>query len=156
MTTLTPKRSLAVMAVLWAIGSIAVLDAQLGVGTWVQTIDGKPTGMVMTVEPCCGTGYRLTYRAGQANAGVLMVVESPFDGKDVPVLMNGKPSGETMGIKRVDALHTFTILKMNGQQIGTSKSTLSADGKTLTVENDMTMGGAPAQAGKKIEIWTKK
>ena len=35
----------------------------------------------------------------------LLTLESRFDGSDAPVLMNGKPSGESMGIKRVDDHH---------------------------------------------------
>ena len=41
-----------------------------------------------------------------------------------------------MAIKRVDATHTVTVLKMNGKPFGTSKATISADGRTLTVENE--------------------
>lgn len=108
----------------------------------------------MTVEACCNGGRRLTYRLG--NSGQVMVVESPFDGGEVPVLLNGKPSGETMAIKRLDDHHTFTIVKMNGKEFGTSKATLSADGKTITVENDFTasVGGNPV--GKHTERWLRK
>jgi hypothetical protein len=70
--------------------------------------------------------------------------------------MNGKPTGETMAIKRVDAHHASTVLKMNGQQFGTSEATLSADGKTLTVRNDLTASGGGQQAGKHTEIWVKQ
>jgi hypothetical protein len=144
-----------VLAVLFAIGSIAVLRAQLGVGNWTQTVSGKVTGMTMTVEACCGTGYKLTYHIPQM-PGMLMTVESALDGKDAPVMMGGKPTGETFAMKRIDATHVTTVMKMNGQQIGSSKAALSADGKTLTIETDMSTATPGQAAGKQLEIWTKK
>ena len=54
---------------------------------------------MMTVE-AVGTGWRLTYKiAGQAPGSPVSTVLTPLDGKDVPLLIDGKPSGETMGIK---------------------------------------------------------
>ena len=90
------------------------------------------------------------------NTELLMVVESPFDGKEVPVLVGGKPSGQTMAIMQVDPRHTSTIVKMNGKPFGISKSTLSADGRTLTVENEFSSsaGGSPAE--KTTETWVRK
>jgi hypothetical protein len=108
----------------------------------------------MTVEPCCRAGRRLIYRI--PGIDVVMTVESPFDGSEVPVLLGGKPSGETMAITQTDDHHWTTILKMNGQLFGTSKGALSADGRTITVENDFaaTVGGNAA--GKSTETWVKK
>jgi len=153
---MTAKRFGVGVAVLWAIGSIAVVRAQLGVGTWTQTINGKPTGMTMTVETCCGTGYRLTYHLPPAAAEMTMIVESALDGKDAAVMVAGKASGETMALKRIDATHISGIIKMNGQPIGSSKASMSADGKTLTVENETTTATPGQPKGKTIEVWTKK
>lgn len=109
----------------------------------------------MTVEACCRGGFRLIYRiTGQSD--VLMTVDSPMDGTDVPVLVAGKPSGQTMGIKRVDDRHAVSVQKMNGRPVGTSKSTLSADGKTLTVENEYTSAAGGASVGKQTETWVRK
>ena len=66
--------------------------------------------------------------------------------------MDGKPSGETMGIKWVDTHHTFTVLKMNGKTFGTSKATFSADGKTITVDNVVTSAAGGQAVGKQSEI----
>jgi hypothetical protein len=109
----------------------------------------------MTVEACCKGGLRLIYRI-TGRADVLMAVESPMDGTDVPVLAAGKPTGETMGIKRLDDHHTFTVLKMNGTTFGTSKSTLSADGKTLTIENEYTSAVGGLTVGKQTDTWVRK
>jgi hypothetical protein len=129
-----------------------VVHAQVGVGTWVrQNPDPTVGSMTMTVEACCGGGRKLTYRFSVNGTSQVLTVESPFDGTEVPVLLNGKPSGETMAITLVDSRHTSTNLKMNGQPFGTSKATLSADGKTLTVVNEM-----KAASGPQTEIWKKQ
>jgi hypothetical protein len=60
-----------------------------------------------------------------------------------------------MAITRVDALHVTSVQKMNGKPMGTSKGTLSADGKTLTVEDDF----ADAGGGKPVKVtekWVKQ
>ena len=85
-----------------------------------------------------------------------MTVESRLDGSEAPVLLGGKPSGETMAIKRIDDHHAVTVMTMNGKPFGTSKATLSADGKTLTVENDFSAGVAGQQAGRSTETWVRK
>jgi hypothetical protein len=142
------------VALLVLLGGVPTLSAQIGVGTWVK----DSSTLTMKVEPCCGSnGRRLTYTIPMSNtATVLMTVDSPFDGTEVPVLIGGKPSGETMAIKWVDDHHTFTVLKMNGKPFGTSKATLSADRKTLTVENDMSASVGGQQAGKSTEVWVKQ
>ena len=112
-----------------------------------QTVRVESAGVItMTVEMCCNGGRRLIYRT--TGSDVLTTVESPFDGSDVPVMIGGKPSGGTMAIKRVDATHTVTVLKMNGKPFGTSKATISADGRTLTVENEYTMAAGGQSNGK--------
>ena len=127
--------------------------AQLGVGTWART-DVPATGqLTMTVETCCGGGFRIQYQV-EGKGPVMLTIESPMDGTDSPVIIGGKPSGETMGIKRVDALHAITVLKMNGKPFGTTRLTLSADGKALIVENEITAAGQPGmQVGKTTEKW---
>ena len=124
-------------------------------GTWVKR--GAAASVTMTVEPV-GTGARLTYRFKNPDpkaANILtMVVESKFDGSESEVLIDGKSSGETMAIRRIDANHTATVMKMNGKPFGTSKAELSADGRTLTVENEM--HDAPDQKKLATEHWDKQ
>ena len=108
----------------------------------------------MTVEACCNGGRRLIYRI--VGVEMLVTIESPFDGSEAPVLVGGKASAETMGIKRVDDHHTIAVLKMNGKTFGTSRAALSADGKTLTVENDYTSTAGGQPIGKQTEIWVRK
>lgn len=139
---------------LFAISAVAV-RAQIGVGTWIRKPDAvAPQGMTLIVEECCGGGRRLTYTA--PNSNMTLVVESKLDGSDAPVVMGGKPSGETMAIKKIDDHHITAIVKMNGKQLGTSKGTLSADGKTWIVESDFSQPTGGGTVGKVTETWTKK
>jgi len=129
--------------------------AQHSVGNWVRT-DAAGKGITLTVEACCNGGLRLIFHvpgtSGQPPA--TLTVESPLNGTEAPMLMNGKPIGQTMAITRVDARHITGIVKMNGQPFGTSTSTLSADGKSATTESVTQMPGGTSQ--KVIETWVKK
>jgi len=75
--------------------------------------------------------------AGQLDeiARLTMIVDSPMNGTEVPALIGGKPSGETMAITRVDEHHYRGVVKMGGPTFGGSTGTASADGKTPTVES---------------------
>lgn len=108
----------------------------------------------MTIAACCQGGRRIIFRI--AGTEQMMTVESRLDGSEAPVLLDGKPSGETMAIKRLDGHHSITVVKLNGQPFGTSKATLSPDGKTITVDNDFSssVGGNPI--GKSSEVWVRQ
>ena len=127
----------------------------LPTGTWVRR-DPLPGGpLTLTVE-AAGTGRKLTYKFDpNAPAGSVMVVVTQLDGKDAPVLLDGKPTGQTMAIRLIDGLHTFAVMKFQGREGSTAKSELSADGKVLKVENM-----APASGGDGpvvlVEYWDKK
>jgi hypothetical protein len=74
-----------------------------------------------------------------------------MDGTEVPTLSAGKPTGQTMSAKRVDDHHFTGVMKENGKPSLTNKATLSADGKSLTVEDTLTASNL-----KVIETWAKK
>jgi hypothetical protein len=139
-------------AFLWTLGWASPAHAQLGVGEWVRT-DAGGGGMTMTVAACCNGGYRLTYHVpiGNGQPPLTLTVDLPMDGTEVPTLSAGKPTGQTMSAKRVDDRHYTGVVKQNGQLSLTSNATLSADGKSMTVEDTV---GASKQ--KFIETWTKK
>src|SRR5262249_51794287 len=106
---------------------VAQVNAQLGVGTtWLRT-DAAGKGMTLKVEACCNGGLRLIYNIPAMNGqpAAIMTVDSPMDGKEVPALIGGKPSGETMAVKRLDAHHFSAVIKMNGQPFGTSTTTVA-------------------------------
>jgi hypothetical protein len=156
MRSVAAKRLIGSVVFLSALGLASQAHAQLGVGTWVRT-DAEGKGVTMTVASCCSGGFRLTYQipAAPGQPAMQLVVDSPMDGTEVPALVGGKPSGETMAIKRVDDHHYRAIMKMRGQPLGTSTGTLSADAKTLTVETvNQNRSAAPAE--KIIETWIKK
>jgi hypothetical protein len=140
----------------------AVVAADAGLGTFVMqptpdSSGAKGTGgLALTVEPWGKNGRKLTYRIKVPMGEMVSTVESPMDGSDALVLLNGKPTGETMGIKRLDDRHTVAVLKLNGKRFGTSKSTLSPDSKVLTVENEITDSVGGRQAGKHTEVWLRK
>ena len=138
-------------AVAIAIFSPALASAQISIGTWQRT-DAAGKGILMIVEPCCNGGRRLTYQIPPMGnqPAMTLTVDSPMDGSDAPALMAGKPTGETMAIKRIDELHYSTIVKMNGQPFGTSTTTATPDGKTLTVV------ASQANGQKVVETWTKR
>jgi hypothetical protein len=156
MTTVTAKRlarGIAILGIMWA----APLYAQLEVGTWVRTpTKAMPNSMTMKIEVCCGGGRRLSYSFAAGDQAMLMLVETKLDGSEAAVLVNGKPSGETMAITRVDAHHANTILRMNGKEFATSTATLSADGKTLSVINDCASTTGCMPLGKSTETWLKQ
>jgi hypothetical protein len=121
-------------------------------GVWTS-----PTypGMTMTIEPYGAGGSRITYRFKMDAKESVMIIESALDGSDAAVMVDGKSSGETMAIKRLDDRHTYTVIKMNGQPFGTSKCEISADGNALNVEN--TQPPSPgSQSVQKTQIWNRK
>jgi hypothetical protein len=149
------RRFICGMALLSTVGWVTPARAQLSAGsTWVRT-DAEGKGITMTVEPCCNGGLRLVYQMppmGKLPA-TSMTVDSPMNGAEVPALVGGKPSGETMAITRVDSRHYHAVIKLNGQPYGTSTATLTADGKAMTVESVTQAGG---QTMKVIETWVRK
>ena len=138
-------------------GALPAAAADSPIGTYAKKgKDGKGE-MTVQIEEWGRGGAKLVWRfKGGGMDGMSMSVASGLDGKDAPVLVNGKPSGETMAIKLIDKLHSSTIVKMNGQPFGTSKGTFSADFKTLTVENDFATSAGGNQAGKTTEVWVRQ
>jgi hypothetical protein len=82
-----------------------------------------------------------------------MTVDSPMDGTEAPALIGGKPSGETMAVERIDDRHYTGVVKMAGQLMGTYSATISADGKTITNEGVVQMGGT---SQKVTETWVRQ
>ena len=156
MTIATVRGLVCSVVLLGVLSPARPLHAQIGVGTWVRNAMGSVSPMTMTVEACCNGGRRLIYHFGINGTETILSVESAFDGSEAEVLIGGKPSGETMAITRVDDHHTSTAVKLNGKEFGTSKATLSADGKLLTVVNDYTSSAGGQTVGKSTETWTRK
>jgi hypothetical protein len=148
-------RSLTVAVVM--VASLLLLGASPAaadspIGTWVKKSEAGKPAMTLTIEEWRPGKAKLTWHI----AKMVLTLVSELDGSDAPLLIDGKPSGETMSIKLVDKRHAVATVKMNGKAFGTSKSTYSEDFKTLTVENDFSGSAGGNQAGKSTEIWIRK
>jgi hypothetical protein len=110
----------------------------------------------MTVTAWGDGGRQISYRIVLPEIGVSsLVIKTAMDGKDAPVLVNGRSMGETMAIKRQDSRHATSVVKWNGAPTGNSTEAISEDGKTLTVVTDMTTDSPTAPAGKETQVWVK-
>ncbi len=150
------KRGLAMKCVALVIclaGLTPILGADsVPVGTWVRRPNQDGVSSTMIIEKV-GTGRKLTFKVAVAGGGTsTLVVTTQLDGKDAPVSVDGKPSGETMAIRLVDDHHAINLIKMDGNPMVTQKSELSADGKVIKVESTPMVPGA--QNG--TEYWDKK
>jgi len=151
----TTTRLIGSVVFLAAMSWANLAHAQFGVGsTWVRT-DALGKGITLTIEACCKGGLRLIYKIPTMGdqPAVTMTVDSPMDGTEVPSLIGGKPSGQTMAAKRVDDHHYTAVVKMGATASGTSNGIVSPDGKTMTVET-VTQAGGKSQ--KVIETWVRK
>jgi hypothetical protein len=126
----------------------------LGLGTWVQR-DGV---LVLTVEEA-GAGRKLTYRTrgpdGKLVKGELTVV-TMGDGKDAPLLVDGKPMGQSMAIRKAGANQTRTVLRLNGKDCGVSTSEVSAGGKVMKSETEYSNPACGAVGKKQVTLWDRK
>ena len=110
---------------------------------------------MLTVSACCNGGLRLAWDLPPMGnqPAVTMTVDSPMDGTEVPTVVAGKPSGQTMAVIRVDSNHYRAIAKMGGKPFGISNGAVAADGKTMMVESAFEGGGTTQ---KIIETWVRK
>jgi hypothetical protein len=147
---------LLVMAVLvTTVASAPPADAaDSPIGTYQKKVENGQPGMTMKIEEWAPGKAKLTYHI--KNPPIVLTIVSALDGTEAPVLMNGKPSGETMAIKLIDKLHPSTVVKMDGKPFSTSTGTFSPDFKTLTVENDFSAPASGNKPGKSTEIWIRK
>ncbi|MEP6957498.1 MAG: hypothetical protein ABI980_02110 [Nitrospirota bacterium] len=111
----------------------------------------------MTLEEV-GTGWKLTYKivTPDAPGTIYMTAVTQLDGKDVPSMVDGKPTGQTMGIRKIDSRHAVGMVKFQGKEMGISKSELSPDGKVLKVEIDYKDSNPTGSVGKQIQYWDRK
>ena len=126
-------------------------------GTWVLREPPQGGHLTMTVEEV-DPGWNLTYKVvgPDATGTIYSTVLTQLDGKEVPVLVNGKPSGQTMAIKKIDSRHTVTDVKFQGKEMAISKSELSPDGKVLKVETHYADSNPTGLVGKQIQYWDRR
>jgi hypothetical protein len=152
------RRFLGMTFVLCLLSQSSLVGADsLWSGTWVLSENPPGGRLVMTVEEV-GTGWKLTYElvGPTAAASTVSTVLTPLDGKEVPVLVNGEPSGQTMEIRKIDSRHTVTVMKFQGKERSVSKSEISPNGKVLTVETEYATTNPIGLTGKQIERWNRQ
>jgi hypothetical protein len=132
-----------------AIGVLAVMGAVAAqaqaspiVGTWkLNTAKSKyspgptPKSLTRTVT---ASGDSFTYAfEGVAGDGSAIVYgfTTKFDGKSAPVTGSIPSGADNVAGKKTDDRHYTATLKKGDKVVGTSKVTVSADGKTTTVDS---------------------
>jgi hypothetical protein len=126
-----------------AIAFLAVVQAQGSplVGTWKLNVAKSkydpgpaPKSLTRTVE-AQGAGVKYTFEGVSADGTAIAYSFSvQFDGKDNPI-KGSMPSGaDTISAKRTDANHYVATVKKGDKVIGTSKVSVSKDGKVTTVD----------------------
>lgn len=152
----SPTIAAVVVGLVLRLGQVARAGgADSPAGTWVKRLDAGVPSVTLTIEAWGGGGRaRLTWR--YAGTNVVMTIASTLDGSDAPLRVNGRLSGETMAIKRIDRLHALTVVKMNGEPFGTSRTTFSEDFQTMTVENDFTATAGASKTSRSTENWVRK
>ena len=149
-------RRVAFVVCLLSLSSMVGADS-LWSRTWVLREPPQGGHLTITVEEV-GSGWKLTYKivGPEAPGTIYSRVLTQLDGKDVPQLVNGKPTGQTMGIKKMDSRHTVAVLRFQGKEAGILKGEISPDGKVLTVENEDAASNPSGLVGKQIQHWDRQ
>lgn len=129
------------VALLTVVASSVYAQNDAIVGTWkLNTAKSKfdpgpaPKSLTRTVV-ADGDGVKYTFEGVSADGKPLTYgFAAHFDGKDNPIMGSMPTGADTISAKRVDANHYVATLKKGGKVIGTSKVSISKDGKETTVE----------------------
>jgi hypothetical protein len=129
---------------LLAVVGFSTLRAQCNplVGTWKLNVTKSkydpgpaPNSLTRTVE-AQGNGVKYSFEGVAADGKPIVYGFSvQFDGKDNPISGSIPSGADTIAATRTDSNHFVATLKMGGKVIGTSKVTVSADGKVTTVDS---------------------
>src|ERR1700693_3090330 len=112
------------------------------VGTWKLDVTKSkfdpgpaPKSLTRTVE-AQGDGVKYTFDGVAADGNSIAYGFSvQFDGKDNPISGSIPSGADTISAKRVDSNHYVATLRKGDKVIGTSKVTVSKDGKVTTVDS---------------------
>jgi hypothetical protein len=133
----TPKQLLGTWKANIAKSTYAGTPPKTQTSTWEATPDGQVKNVTEVVDA-----------KGQSSRTEIMV---KFDGTDIP--LKGATVPTTRAYKRIDDRHFEYVTKVNGKVVGTSKSVMSADGKTRTFTTTGT--NAQGQPVNTVLIWEK-
>ena len=114
-------------------------------GTWKITASkttNPPRSETRTDEDC-GGGFILSTRQGTDSQGrdYFSQYAAKHDGKEYPRLVKGVPGINTIAFQQMDPYTSTYTLRTNGKVTATGKTTISRDGKVLTVETTSVAGG---------------
>lgn len=151
--------AIAVLSVVAASSLQAQNEALLG--TWkLNTAKSKyepgpaPKSLTRTVE-AQGDGVKYTFDGVAADGKAISYSFAvKFDGNDNPITGTVPNGADTAAIKRVDANHYVATLKKGGKALGTSKVTISKDGKVATV--DATGTDAAGAKTHEVQVYDKQ
>jgi hypothetical protein len=126
-----------------ALALVAVASAQMPKGldgTWKLNVAKSrfdpgpaPKSMTLTYAPAAD-GVRITVQQTAADGTTQTWDMTPkYDGKDYPV--TGHPAADTIALGKSDGLKSESTFKKGGKLVAVNTRTLSADGKTLTIES---------------------
>jgi hypothetical protein len=158
------KRALRFVAIaLLALAGFSTVRAQGNplVGTWKLNVtkskfDPGPgyKSLTRTVE-AQGDGVKYSFEGVAADGKAIAYGFSvQFDGKDNPIAGSMPTGADTISAKRTDSNHYVATLKKAGTVIGTSKVTVSKDGKITTV--DSTGTSATGVKEHDIQVYDKQ
>ena len=139
------KRVLGFVAVaLLAVVGSSALRAQSNplVGTWKLNVTKSkydpgpaPKNLTRTVE-AQGNGVKYSFDGvGADGKPIVYGFSVQFDGKDNPISGSIPSGADTIAATRTDSDHFVATLKKGGKVIGTSKVSVTKDGKVTTVDS---------------------
>lgn len=108
-----------------------------------RTVEAQDNGVKYTFEGVAGDGTPISYSFAVK-----------FDGKDNPITGSVPNGADTAAMKRVDANHYVATLKKDGKVLGTSKVSISKDGKVATV--DATGTNAAGVKTHDVQVYDKQ
>ncbi|MGB7731772.1 MAG: hypothetical protein WBL50_27390 [Candidatus Acidiferrum sp.] len=129
---------------LLTVAACSTLRAQSNplVGTWKLNVTKSkfdpgpaPKSLTRTVE-AQGDGVKYSFSGVAADGTPITYGFSvKFDGKDNPIAGSIPSGADTISAKRTDSDHFVATLKKGDKLLGTSKVTVSKDGKVTTVDS---------------------
>ena len=131
------------------------------VGTWKLNLEKSkydpgpaPKSLTRKVD-AQGDGVKYTFEGVAADGKAISYSFSvKFDGKDNPVMGSAPNGADTISATRTDTHHYVATLKKGGTVVGTSKVTVSDDGKTTTV--DATGTNMAGVKGHDLQVYDKQ
>jgi hypothetical protein len=139
--------------------SSAFAQANTLIGTWkLDTVKSKidygplPRSEVRTYEATGNNGVKLKVEGTDGNgAGYVYGAAGAIDGKDYPMPGNGtRNGGGSLSWTRVDPYTVDAKVKKSGEVVNTTRLSISADGKVLTITENGTNQSGEATHGVRV------